>query len=160
MKHLPTIATSIISAALALFAYNASAQNSRGLENIVPRKQAKLPDGHIYLPHERLTIMKDISNDQKRIHIEISNEITPEREIQVFLKQDTAELEDLATGIYELFFTGSSLALTNKQTSKKIVFELNDESPHSNSSKLHGNADQVLNAIGIAAYFKTCPRPQ
>lgn len=158
-KRWHLIKKSLIPAMLALPISHVSAQTIPHQEMIKPRKQATLPEGHIYLPHERLTVVKDVWNDQRRIHFEISNPYVPEREIHVFLKPEADELTDLTSGTYELFFTGTSLALTNRETGKKIVFEIDPERHSSNFHIQHGKVDQLIGAIGIASYLKTCPRP-
>lgn len=159
LKRWHVIKKSLIPAMLALPISHVSAQTVPHQEMIKPRKQATLPEGQIYLPHERLIIVKDMWNDQRRIHFEISNPYVPEREIHVFLKPEADELTDLISGTYELFFTGTSLALTNRETGKKTVFEINRKSRGPNFHILHGNIDKLIGAIGIATYFKTCPRP-
>ncbi len=158
MKHLSMIKALLIPAALILSTAHASAQATQNKEMIIPRTQAKLPEGHIYLPHEQLTIAKDTSNGQLRIHLEISNSHTREREIQVFLKPESEDLQSLTTGTYELFFTGTALTLTNRTTGEKIVFEIGRPAPDSASHVRQVNVDKRINAIGIATYFKTCPR--
>jgi hypothetical protein len=157
MKHSYAIKELLIAGTFILSISHASAQTIQDQEMIKPRKQATLPEGHIYLPYEKLTIVKDMSNGQRRIHIEISNTYVREREIHVFLKTEEDELPDLITGTYELFLTSSALTLTNRTTGKKVVFEINGDINDSNTHIKHGNA-KVVHAIRIATYFKTCPR--
>jgi hypothetical protein len=156
-KHWHSIKKLFIPAMFALPISHISTQTIQNQEMIKPRKQATLPEGHIFLPHEPITIVKDMWNGQRRIHLEISSTYVREREIHVFLKPEADEIDDLITGTYELFLTGSSLALTNRATGKKIVFEINEEPGVLNTHIQHGNA-QLVHAIGIARYFKTCPR--
>ena len=137
---------------------NTLAQNNEGQTMIKPRKQATLPEGYIFLPCERLTIVKDIVNDQQRIHFEINNPYVREREIHVFLKPGTDDLTDLLSGTYKLFFTITSLALTNQETGKKILFEIGQQSRGPSLHVQHGKIDKLIGAIGIATSFKTCPR--
>jgi len=159
MKHLNQIKEWLMPAILVLSISCVSAQTIQNQKMIRPRKQATLPEGHIYLPHEKLSIVKDIWNGQRRIHFEISNPYIRERELHVFLKLGAEELSELITGTYELFFTGSALALTNRSTGKKVLFVTNHDSDGPNMHIKHGNVDKLVDAIRIAAYFKTCHQP-